>query len=181
MLTHLPLGRALRRFRRLHGIKQSRLAESLCVSQGSVSRWESGTHEPEGLYRERILEMVAARVSEAGDAALTRLVTSSPHPVHLVCDTTHQLLAASPARVATWRAAANDVLGQSLWRFASPDIVTAEESLEARGWFDRPFQRFEFYTGANTGKSVIIEPGMMLWETMPLADGRVGRLTTTLS
>jgi transcriptional regulator with XRE-family HTH domain len=181
MLTHLPLGRGLRRFRRLHGIKQSHLAESLGVSQGSVSRWESGTHEPEGLYRKRILAMVAARASEAGDAALTRLVSTSPLPVHLVCDITHRLLAASPARVATWRAAANDVLGQSLWRFASPEIVAAEESLDARGWFDRPFQRFEFYTGSNTSQTVAIEPGLMLWETVPLADGRVGRLTTTLS
>jgi transcriptional regulator with XRE-family HTH domain len=42
----LSLGRALRRFRRLHAIKQTHLAEMLGVSQGSVSRWEAARISP---------------------------------------------------------------------------------------------------------------------------------------
>lgn len=53
MIHELPIGRALRRFRRLNAIKQGHFAELLGVSQASVSRWESGTHEPETIHRRR--------------------------------------------------------------------------------------------------------------------------------
>jgi transcriptional regulator with XRE-family HTH domain len=181
MIADLPVGRALRRFRRLNGIKQGHVAELLGVSQGSVSRWESGTHEPEAWQRDRIVEFIAAHAGNDADVALKRLVTSSTLPVHLVCDATHRLLAASPARAAQWRADPDALLGQSLWRFASPEIVTAEESLTDRGWFDRPCQQLRFTTGSNGSEEIPVRPSLMQWETIPLADGRTGRLTTTLA
>jgi transcriptional regulator with XRE-family HTH domain len=105
------LGRNLRRFRRLQGIKQSHLAEMLGVSQGSVSRWESGVHEPDDAAQERISSLIAARADNRGDAALKRLILSSPLRVHLVCDATHRLLAVSPGRALAWRADAGAYLG----------------------------------------------------------------------
>ncbi|WP_231420701.1 helix-turn-helix domain-containing protein [Sphingomonas sp. Leaf205] len=89
MILDLPAGRALHRFRRLNSIKQGHIAELLNVSQGTVSRWESGAHEPEIHHRERIFAMIAARANNDADAALRRLVCSSTMAVHLVCDATH--------------------------------------------------------------------------------------------
>lgn len=180
MIPDLPIGRALRRFRRLNGVKQGDVAERLGVSQGSVSRWESGGQEPEPAHRARIAAMIAAQCGSDGDAALKRLVSSSTLPVHLVCDATHRLLAYSPARAAGWQVDAAAWIGASLWRFASPEIVAAEAALADRGWFERGFHALEFRTGANGSHAIPVMPGLMRWETILLADGRVGRLATTL-
>lgn len=180
MIAALPLGPALRRFRRLRGIKQGDVAERLGVTQASVSRWESGAHEPEGAVRARITALIAAAADSAGDAAVKRLIASSALPVHLVCDATHQLLAVSPVRAATWQVDVATYIGRSLWRFASPEIVAAEESLGERGWYEQPFQTLRFDTGPNGYDTITVRPGAMEWETIPLADGRIGRLATTL-
>lgn len=180
MIRDLPVGRALRRYRRLGGIKQGHVAELLTVSQGSVSRWESGTHEPEAHHRDRIITMIGAIAGSDADAALKRLVTASSLAVHLVCDATHRLLAASPARERSWNVDASSYVGTSLWRFASPEIITAEDSLAANGWFDRPFQTLCFQTGSNDSMEIPVQPSLMRWETVPLSDGRIGRLTTTI-
>ncbi len=181
MIRELPVGRALRRFRRLNGMKQSHAAELLNVSQGSVSRWESGKHEPEPDVRDRIATLIAAHADSRTDAALKRLIETSTLPVHLVCDATHQLLVASPARAAGWRADVNTYLGVSLWPYASPEIVAAEATLPESGWFDRPFQCLTFATGTNDSDMIVVRAGVMRWETIPLANGRVGRLTTAVS
>ncbi len=68
-----------------------------------------------------------------------------------------------------------------MWRFASEEIERAEMELDALGWFERPFQRFRFETGDNGSEEIPVRPGIMQWETLLLSDGRVGRLTTTLS
>ncbi len=170
----------MRRFRRLNGIKQGHVAELLGVSQGSVSRWESGAHEPEADHRERIFTLIAARANNDADAALRRLVSSSTLAVHLVCDATHRLLAASPSRLASWAVRADDYVGRSLWPFASPEIMAAEAALRDQGWFEQPYQRLRFQTGSNDSDVIAVHPSLMQWETIPLADGRVGRLTTTI-
>ena len=180
MVHDLPIGRALLRFRRLNGIKQGHLAELLSVSQGSVSRWEGGTHAPDERNRDRIAALIAAHADNDGDAALKRLITTSTLAVHLVCDATHSLLAASASRAAAFAGGAAPYLGTSLWRYASPEIVAAEARLAESGWFDRPFQAYSFVTGDNGSEDVPVRPSIVRWETIPLADGRVGRVTTTL-
>ena len=180
MIHDLPIGRALLRFRRLNGIKQAHLAELLRVSQGSISRWEGGTHEPDAASRGRIAALIAAHANNDGDAALKRLITTSTLAVHLVCDATHILLAASPSRAAGLAGGVAPYMGTSLWRYASAEIVAAEARLGDSGWFDRPFQAFSFLTNNNHSDDVPVRPGRVLWETIPLADGRVGRITTSL-
>ncbi|WP_332873049.1 helix-turn-helix domain-containing protein [Caulobacter hibisci] len=180
MLHDLPVGRALRRFRRLNAVKQGHLAELLAVSQATVSRWESGAQEPDEVHRERIVALIAAQADHRGDAALKRLVETSSMPVHLVCDATHQLLAVSPPRAATWRVEAGEMLGTSLWRFASPGVVAAQAALAYGGWFERPYQQLRFETGSNGHDDIPILPGLLQWETVPLSDGRTGRLATTV-
>ncbi len=181
MQHDLPIGLALRRFRRLNGIKQGDIAQRLSVSQGSVSRWESGAQEPDIGHRDRIAEIVAASATSASDAALKRLVSTSSMPVHLICDATHRLLAASPTRAASWNVDVAAYLGSSLWRFASDEIMAAEDSLADAGWFERPCQRLRFATGGNASDEIPVSPGIMQWETIPLSDGRIGRLTTTIA
>jgi transcriptional regulator with XRE-family HTH domain len=180
MVQDLAIGATLRRFRRLNMVKQSNLAELLSVSQGTVSRWESGTHSPDAGQRERLVELIAAHAGSDQDAALRRLIESSNHPVHLVCDSTHRLLAASASRVASWRLDIAELTGRSLWPFASCEIISAEEGLRDRGWFEHPYQRLEFLTAGNDRSDVPVPAGRLLWETLPLSDGRVGRLTTTI-
>ncbi|HWW55787.1 MAG TPA: helix-turn-helix transcriptional regulator [Sphingopyxis sp.] len=180
MVRELPVGPALRRFRRLNGIKQGHIAELLAVSQGSVSRWESGAHEPDALHGEKIAALIAANTADDSDRALKRLVETSTQAVHLICDATHRLLAASKARTAQWGGAAQSYIGTSLWRFATPEIILAEEGLGDAGWFDRPFQSLHFDTGGNGSNEIPVTPSRICWETIPLSGGRTGRLTTTL-
>ncbi|MBO9698079.1 MAG: helix-turn-helix transcriptional regulator [Sphingopyxis sp.] len=180
MTRDLPIGLALRRFRRLNGIKQGHVAELFAVSQGSVSRWENGTHEPDALHRERIAAFIAAHTAGDSDRALKKLVETSTQAVHLICDATHRLLAASKARAALWEDDAQSYIGTSLWRFASPEIIAAEEGLGDAGWFDHPYQALHFDTGGNNSNEIPVAPSRICWETIPLSDGRTGRLTTTL-
>jgi len=180
MISDLPIGLALRRFRRLNMVKQSAIAERLGVSQGCVSRWESGAHRPDAAQRERIVQLIAASAGNDRDAALKRLVESSQRPVHLICDSTHRLLAASRSRAASWRTDVSELIGRSLWPFASAEIEAAEAGLFESGWFERPWQSLELRTGGNGRSDVPVPPSRVLWETVPLADGRVGRLTTTI-
>jgi hypothetical protein len=126
------------------------------------------------------MQLISASVGNTHDAALKRLVECSQLPVHLICDATHQLLAASPSRVASWRTDISELTGRSLWPFASPEIAAAEARLFGSGWFERPYQRLELLTRGNGRSDVPVPPSRVLWETLPLADGRVGRLTTTI-
>jgi len=70
------------------------------------------------------------------DGPLRRLIETSPLPVHLVTDTDHRSLAASPAREHEWGQTAAGLLGQTLWRFAPKGIQAAEQSLDQHGWWE---------------------------------------------
>lgn len=174
------LGPALRRMRALRRMKQSHVAALLGVSQTTVSRWEAGLSRPDAAQDAALRRMLSAPAGPGHDAALRRLVESSSVPVHLICDLTHRLLAASAVRTAAWRGAPSDFLGRSLFRYASPEIREAETGLEALGWYDLPEPRIVFETGANEDPVLPIVPGPMMWERVVLADGSVARLVTTL-
>ena len=161
-------------------VKQSAVAEKLGVSQGCVSRWESGVHRPDSGQRDRIVRLIAASAGNDRDSGLKRLVECSERPVHLICDSTHRLLAASRSRASSWRTDISELIGRSLWPFASAEIEAAEAGLFESGWFERPYQALELRTESNGRSDVPVPPSRMLWETLPLADGRVGRLTTTI-
>lgn len=173
-------GRALRRWRRVRGVKQSHLAELLGVTQATVSRWEAGRHKPTEGEAGRLAQLLRAPLDAAGDAGLRRLVENSTLSVHLVCDLSHRLLAASPARAAEWGCGASELRGVSLWRFASPEIRAAEARLPDSGWYDGATASLTLWTGANRSDVVPILPGMLVWERLQLGDGSFARLVTTL-
>ena len=122
----------------------------------------------------------ARRSNSAGDAGLRRLVEGSALSVHLICDLTHRLLAASPPRVVNWAADLAEMRGQSLWRYATDEIRAAESRLGELGWYDDGVAQVSFDNGANDSAIVPIEPGVLVWERLQLSDGTLARLVTSL-
>ena len=175
------IGRALRRLRRLTGMKQSHLAELAGVTQATVSRWESGTHQPTEEQARRIEPLLNARLDPAGDAALKRLVETSAAAVHLICDTSHALLAASRPRIAEWRTDPGEFEGESLWPFATDEIRRAEGMLADLGWYEPACSPVATRTGDNLAPKIRIRPGVLLWERLVLSDGRTARLVTSVA
>jgi transcriptional regulator with XRE-family HTH domain len=173
-------GRTLRRWRRLRGVKQSHAAELFGVTQATLSRWERRQHRLPATAQRKLERLLMAPLDSAADAALRRLVEASTLPTHLVCDLTHRLLAASPARLADWTADMAELRGQSLWRFATEEIRTAESRLGELGWYDEGVAAVRFWTGANDSAIVPIHPGILLWERLQLSDGTLARLATTV-
>jgi transcriptional regulator with XRE-family HTH domain len=172
-------GLALRRWRRLRGIKQSHAAELLGVGQATISRWEQGHHAPSITESARLAHLLEAPLDSAGDRALYNLVGNSSQPVHLVCDLSHRLLAASRPRLREWRASYEEWRGVSLWRFATAEIRAAEERLSALGWYDTVAPSVRFWTSANHAPVVTIQPGLMQWDRLQLSDGTLARLVTS--
>jgi transcriptional regulator with XRE-family HTH domain len=174
-------GQKLRRWRLLRGIKQSAFADWMGVSQATISRWERGQLSltiNQWLLAERLL---LSDRNPAHDSALQRLVETSVNKVHLVCDETHRLLAASPARQREWRADIAEFLGQSLIRFASDEVLAAEATLMGLGWDAGRSSSLEFDTSATLDPLIPIRQGRVLWERILLSDGSFGRLVTTIA
>lgn len=174
-------GRALRRWRRLRGVKQSHAAELLGVTQATLSRWERGYHPVPERAARKLARLLAAPLDSASDAGLRRLVESSSLPVHLICDLSHRLLAVSPARLAAWQVDPTELRGVSLWRFATDEIRSAEGRLGELGWYDEGAAELRFWTGANGDPVVPIDPGILVWQRLQLSDGTLARLVTSVS
>jgi hypothetical protein len=111
---------------------------------------------------------------------LKQLVEDSVRPVHLICDRTHRLLAASRPRQTEWRAPLGAFLGRSLFSYASAEIAAAEQSLEERGWHEGRLSSLILDTGANGNALLPIAAGRVTWERIMLSDGSAGRLVTTI-
>ncbi|MEQ1514912.1 MAG: helix-turn-helix transcriptional regulator [Usitatibacteraceae bacterium] len=175
-LPSKQLGLALRRWRTLNCVKQASLGTELGVSQAKISRWESGTLSPDDWESGRIMQFLSASQNVRNDAALIHLVKNSSLPVHLMCDFSHRLIAASIARSAQWRVAGEELAGKSLWRFATEGIAKAEEDLGAHGWYD-PFPADVVVVTENADfAEVSIKAGPLRYARMPLSDGSFARL-----
>ncbi len=170
------IGGSLRRWRVLNKVKQSALAADLGVSQTTISRWESGALLPEKRHIGRIVDLLTARPASAADSALLELVSTSAERVHLVCDVSHRLLAASPSRAEDWRDGVAGFLGKSLWRYASKGIVSAEQRLGEDGWDELIADDVEFATERIEHPELVIRAGRIRWTRIALSDGSFARL-----
>lgn len=175
------LGRSLRTWRALRRIKQHHAGELLGVSQATISRWESGSLAPSEDEQAAIRELLQARLDSAADRELARMVTESTRGVHLICDLTHRLLALSATRERQCSIPRNDLIGRSLWRYASAEIVAAEAALPDVGWFESAPPAVEIHTGANASTEVRIVKSRMRWVRFRLSDGSFARLVETVS
>lgn len=173
------LGRSLRTWRAIRRIKQDHAAHLLGVSQATVSRWESAQAEPDAADAKALRELMAARLDSNADRMLGQLVRQSRHAVHLVCDMTHQLLAASPAREAQFKLPVSELLGRSLWRCATEEIVAAEGRLAALGWYEQAPPVVAFRTRRRESDELVILPCAMRWVRFQLSDGSFARLVET--
>ena len=174
-LSRLNLGGALKRWRVLNAIKQDALAEHFGVSQVTISRWERGAF-PEQRYVPAIQKLIEARPTNQSDRALTRLVETSTEPFFLICDVTHKLLAASPRRAQEWHQPIEDLLGMSLWRYATEEIDRVEQEMYLTGWFEDPNSERFFYTSHADYDEISITAGHRKVVRVPLSDGGFARL-----
>lgn len=174
-----PIGATLRHARRVRGMKQAHAAECLDVTQPIISRIERGEFEPSGRLRAKILDLVTARLDPARDTGLRRLVEHAQSPVHLICDITHRLLAASSAREREWQRSFSELRGCSLWPYASEAIQVAEARLSDLGWGEHDGSHtLTFVTTGNRSMELRIAPGTLTWDRVILADGAPARIVT---
>lgn len=174
-------GVMLRRWRLLHRVKQAHAAELFGVTQSTVSRWESGVLALDPLAHAKLEKLLAARLNTAADQALARMVRESSRPVHLMCDLTHRLLACSSSRAAQFTRPLSELIGCSLWRFATPTIMSMEFSLDTVGWREAIAPpALEFHTGNNDSLIVPISQSVCRWTRIPLSGGTAARLVESL-
>ena len=174
------LGRSLKTWRALRRIKQAGAAELLGVSQGTISRWENGLLSPSGAEEVAIRRLLAARLESAADHQLGRLVSQSSRPMHLICDLTHRLLAWSPARARDCGRASDNLIGSSLWPYASDALREIEGRLPDLGWYQPAPPAIDGVTGANRARRLRIKPGRFRFTRFQLSDGSFARLVETL-
>jgi transcriptional regulator with XRE-family HTH domain len=170
----------LRRYRTVRGIKQAHLAELIRVSQGTISKWESGAAVPSEGQHHQIIELLAAKSSTVADTWLARLVETSRERIHAICDITHRLLVASPARYQEWGQERSEMFHRSLLDDAPDDIIEAERRLIEREHslpFDDPVL---IETAGQVRGHYRIIPGFVLWERLQLVDGTWVRLVTSV-
>ncbi|MDO9336197.1 MAG: helix-turn-helix transcriptional regulator [Caulobacter sp.] len=170
------LGPALRRWRALNRVKQTTVATELGVSQTTISRWENLEQVPEPRDVRRLMRLIAATPTASSDLALIELVSTAATPMHLVCDLTHRLIAASPRRLASWRVGVGELVGTSLWRFASQGIRAGEEALASRGWYEPVAPDVTVETERVSFPELTIDAGRIRYSRMPLANGGFARL-----
>ena len=88
-------------------------------------------------------------------------------------------LAYSRSRARDWRVGQSDMLGISLWQFATEEIARAEGELEHSDWWSdvSPEPKLFVTSHADAG-GIRISAGQILWERVYLSDGTPARLVS---
>jgi transcriptional regulator with XRE-family HTH domain len=170
--------------RTVRGIKQTHLAQIIQVSQSTVSKWESGTAMPNANQYSQIVELLGAQPGAIADTWLARLIETSHERIHAICDITHRLLVASPARYQEWGSDRSEMFRRPLLDDAPDDIVEAERRLVQRSLsspLDEPLLVRTAGQPAGGHRRYCVKAGLLLWERLQLADGTWVRLVTNIS
>jgi len=170
------LGRQLAKWRRHNRMKQCALARELGVAQSTLSRWEAGAAEPGDIHQQKLRRLLTAAPNSSADFAVRDLVHSSRARIHLICDLTHKLIAASKPRQRAWRTSESELVGASLWRFRTQGIETGERDLAETGWFNAQAQEAYVQTERSDFSELTIHKGWLKYTRFMLSDGRFARL-----
>jgi len=171
----------LRRLRRVREIKQGHFADLIGVSQGTVSKWETGEARPSSKQIERIIQIFTQEPAVTKDAWLRRLVMHSDRQVHVMTDASHQLLAASQPRINEWQRDYVDVASLPLSASLPDDIAAAETWLLEHDHPTVCLTPLVVAIDGRKGGPFDIDPGLLLWERLLLSDGTWVRLVTNIS
>ena len=171
----------LKQLRVSANVKQTHLAEIMRVSQSTVSKWETGATAPTKGQYFAILSFLSGPVSSVRDSWLTRLVASSKDPIHLICDQSHTLFAASETRVDEWKRSMAEVSRVPLCIDLPEDILSAEKQYQRNFKGLTASVSFVVRTEGRSEGLYAIKPALMLWERLQLTDGRVVRLVSNTS
>ncbi len=170
-------GKRLRRLRRALGLKQAALADLIQVDQATVSKWENTTNTPNENMQKGVFRALSPY--RADDPALRRLVESSSDCVHLVEEANHVCIAYSRGRSLEWCVNRSDLIGISLWQFATDEIRQAEnELLESDWWNSYTPSPKVFQTSEAVHEEFRIRAGPVVWERLYLSDGTPVRLVS---
>lgn len=179
-LSHPTLpafGKRLKRLRRALGIKQAALADLIQVDQATISRWENTTNIPDKHMQEGVFKTLSPY--RADDPALKRLVERSVDCVHLVEEASHICIAYSKGRSLEWSVNQSDLIGVSLWQFATNEIRQAENELLSTDWWDAHTPKPKtFQTSKAKHEKITIRAGPIVWERLYLSDGTPVRLVS---
>lgn len=178
--AHTAFGLILRRYRIMRGMKQQSLADLFGVRQSTMSKWEQGTLYISEERQAQIMDLISVYPSWIADSWLRRLVETSSQRVHVICDVSHRLLAASPSRVAEWGVTSRELIGQKLLQDAPDDIVAAEKHLLQGGAGENYLRPMIISTAGQRSGRYKVEPGRLLWEKLQIEDGSWVRLVTDL-
>jgi len=171
----------LRRSRRQFEMKQLHLADELGVSQVMISKWETGAEIPCKKHKRKLYHFFSSCHPTFPDHLMKSLVESSKMYTHLMCDTSHVLLAASESRESEWQRSASELVGEILCQNLPQDILSAEEKYLHIPIHQRIGRVFSVKTIGRKEGNYNIAPTLMHWESFHLADGQTVRLVTNTS
>ena len=162
--------REIRRYRETAGLLQGALAERLCVTQATVSRWESGRQRPDLASQQRLRPLLWNNVLSS-DALLLHTVTHSPASSSL-CDRKGRLLAASQSIVRSFgfQVSPNERLAFDMER-VSPSGYEMFQTASTAGLFGGDIASLTFRGLVNTCASTMVCDE--IWYPVRLNDGEM--------
>ena len=135
--------RALRDYRRCHGLTQAALAEILNVDPTTVSRWERGRDQPALGIQRRLRSLVLPRTSEVEHAL--RLLIDTSDVIAVLYDSNYRILHSSRKHRELLRLDASDLYGVSFRKFESQSQAALMDSIGGpRGWLRNGVATIDF-------------------------------------
>lgn len=150
--------RALKDYRRCHGLTQAAFAERLGVDNTTVSRWERGRDQPALSVQKLLRELVAPTMPVLGRALADMIDTTGD--IAVLMDKNYRLLRASKAHHAMLRYDASDMYGRQFpfWTDTMFQIIGHAGGPE--GWWTNGIYRMDFHS--------LRMPGERARNTVPL-------------
>lgn len=161
----------LRRYRRLHGLTQAVLAETLNVEQATISRWERGVHEPDLSVQRRLRDLICGPSFNSEEFQL-KVISRSPFAVKVANKQAKNLAASSGA--AHLHGVPRDILARADYRPYFSDILRDQWNRACRlGFFAGDLCSVQVYTKWRPLNGLDSKYGISYWTPFRLSDGEI--------